>query len=155
MNKIRQKRKCISLIHFCGNIGDYDSYKCVGSNCPVCELENPSCEGLPDGKNAFLGREQTSWYIECRKERTVNRMTCPGSNNFDPINRRCLGEENISKFQCCFHLLPVEHKKFSRFIGNQKSMKRLHIQTLHHTVSAFLIQDPLCSQKRFLMTLKK
>lgn len=83
--------------YFCCMIGDYDSYKCVGTNCPVCELENPSCEGLPDGKNAFLGREQTPWYIECRKERSVNKLTCPGNNNFDPVNRRCLGEETISK----------------------------------------------------------
>ncbi|XP_061184903.1 uncharacterized protein LOC133192909 isoform X1 [Saccostrea echinata] len=74
---------------------DYEQYQCSGSDCPVCELENPSCEGLPDGKNAFLGREQTPWHIECEGERTINRLTCPGNNNFDPVNRRCLGQENI------------------------------------------------------------
>ncbi|XP_065924132.1 uncharacterized protein [Magallana gigas] len=72
---------------------DYKAYQCTGTNCPVCELEHPSCEGLPDGKNAFLGREQTPWYIECLGERTINTLTCPGQNIFDPVERRCLGED--------------------------------------------------------------
>nr|XP_022335507.1 uncharacterized protein LOC111132108 [Crassostrea virginica] len=75
---------------------DYKAYECTGINCPVCELENPSCEGLPDGKNAFLGREQTPWYIECRGERTINKLTCPGGNNFDTVERRCLGEQGVA-----------------------------------------------------------
>lgn len=77
--------------------GDYKAYQCTGANCPVCELEHPSCEGLPDGKNAFLGREQTPWYIECLGERTINTLTCPGQNIFDPVERRCLGED-IGRF---------------------------------------------------------
>ena len=77
--------------------GDYKAYECTGINCPVCELENPNCVGLPNGKNAFLGREQTPWYIECRGERTINKLTCPGGNNFDPVERRCLGEQGVGK----------------------------------------------------------
>ncbi|KAK3095139.1 hypothetical protein FSP39_010723 [Pinctada imbricata] len=72
---------------------EYLENKCVGQKCPICEVDNPSCVGLPDGKNAFLGRENTPNYIECRNDRTIGLRKCPGGNNFDPMTRRCLQPE--------------------------------------------------------------
>ena len=63
-------------------------------------MDNPSCVGLPNGRNAFLGRENQPDYIVCENDRTMAITKCPGGNNFDPIDRKCLMPEKPAGWYC-------------------------------------------------------
>lgn len=50
---------------------------CNGPMCALpCEERSPSCEGMRDGNNTFIGRELSPFYISCFKERTLSVGIC-------------------------------------------------------------------------------
>lgn len=55
-------------------------------NCLPCEQRIPSCNGLENGNNSFVGRD--NFYIVCQDERTLYVRECVGGK-FDPLSRSC------------------------------------------------------------------
>lgn len=59
----------------------------TGSNtCLPCEQRIPSCAGLQNGNNSFVGRD--NFYVVCQDERTIFVRECVGGT-FDPLSRAC------------------------------------------------------------------
>jgi len=54
--------------------------------CLPCEQRIPSCAGLENGNNSFVGRD--NFYIVCQDERTLYVRECVGGV-FDPMSRTC------------------------------------------------------------------
>ncbi|KAL8620781.1 hypothetical protein ACOMHN_043824 [Nucella lapillus] len=80
---------------------DYLSSKCGGPHCRPCWI-NPSCKGLPDGKNSHRWREWSPYYIVCRSNRKVGSAQCPVDDlnvpqYFHPELRRCVTDNEIPR----------------------------------------------------------
>ncbi|KAL8595975.1 hypothetical protein ACOMHN_018287 [Nucella lapillus] len=69
---------------------DYQGYKCAIANCKSCELVMPSCYGKLNGFYPVINQEMTSTYMECRDQRVVALMSCPGGLIFDIMERKCV-----------------------------------------------------------------
>ena len=67
----------LNLLHRDFILGDYPRRPDYHFSIP-CQVSYPSCVGLPDGPNAYSGRERSPYYIICRDERSVNgTLFCP------------------------------------------------------------------------------
>ncbi|KAL3884669.1 hypothetical protein ACJMK2_024787, partial [Sinanodonta woodiana] len=69
----------------------YDQNLChsTNSSCLPCPERLPSCIGLPDGANRFVGREWKSEYVTCYMNRTMEISQCSKGEYFHPKERKC------------------------------------------------------------------
>ena len=67
-------------------------------DCLPCEQRIPSCAGLENGNNSFVGRD--SFYIVCQDQRTLYVRECIGGK-FDPLTRSCKAEPSGPDFDIC------------------------------------------------------
>ena len=89
--------KCLQNIQFLTkrllSPGQYVANQCQGhAHCIPCEVRFPSCKGLPDGLNPWLGREMSPYYVLCNAERALYQGMCDNSQGtqlFDPEKRLC------------------------------------------------------------------
>ena len=87
--------------------------------CLPCEQRIPSCAGLENGNNSFVGRD--SFYIVCQDERTLYVRECV-QGTFDPLTRSCKAvapgpDFDICKSIYCFmNLIPTSHHTLWVFI---------------------------------------
>ncbi|KAJ8301992.1 hypothetical protein KUTeg_020979 [Tegillarca granosa] len=67
-----------------------DAVKCGSRYEPkdACNVRYPSCKGLPDGLNPWVGREETPYYAVCKRERVMYHGKCSQSVNTQIFNRR-------------------------------------------------------------------
>ena len=52
----------------------------------------PSCKGLPDGLNPWVGREYSPFFVLCEQQRPLYHGQCDNSKGtqlFDPVKRVC------------------------------------------------------------------
>lgn len=75
--------------------GEYDVNKCIKSiQCIPCRERFPSCNGKPDGLNAWEGKEWTPTYTVCKNERVLYTDECKGIKDkpeiFDPHKKKCV-----------------------------------------------------------------
>ncbi|XP_052231419.1 uncharacterized protein LOC127844910 isoform X4 [Dreissena polymorpha] len=77
---------------------DYEANQCSGaSHCVPCSVRHASCSGLPDGLNAWAGREWSPYYVTCDEERVTLQMECKGdkiTSVFHPVKRECVEFDN-------------------------------------------------------------
>lgn len=72
---------------------EYEANKCRRAHCIPCMVRFPSCKGLPDGMNPWVGREYSPYYVLCQDERAIYHGRCDGSKGpqlFDPEKRMCV-----------------------------------------------------------------
>ncbi|OWF42967.1 uncharacterized protein LOC110460386 [Mizuhopecten yessoensis] len=72
---------------------DYEVNQCKQGHCIPCYIRFPSCNELPDGMNAWNGRENTPFFVVCKNERVVYHGQCPKKDRiqlFDPKERVCV-----------------------------------------------------------------
>ncbi|XP_071083539.1 uncharacterized protein [Haliotis cracherodii] len=72
---------------------DYDVNMCQSAMCLPCIERFPSCTGLPDGLNPWIGREGSPYYVVCRGERVVYSGHCGsllGLQMFDATKKSCV-----------------------------------------------------------------
>lgn len=76
--------------------GEYEQNLCTSVNvsCEVCPERLPSCQGLPDGPQAFPTKLWQGDFIQCYLNRTVNITKCPDGKYFNPRLLSC--EEDVS-----------------------------------------------------------
>lgn len=76
--------------------GEYEQNLCtsVSVSCEVCPERLPSCQGLPDGPQAFPTKLWQGDFIQCYLNRTVNITKCPDGKYFNPRLLSC--EEDVS-----------------------------------------------------------
>ncbi|KAK3583069.1 hypothetical protein CHS0354_004014 [Potamilus streckersoni] len=69
----------------------YDQNLChsTNSSCFPCFERLPSCIGLPDGVNPFVGREWKSEFVTCYINRTMEISQCSKGEYFHPKERKC------------------------------------------------------------------
>ena len=71
--------------------GDYEENHCRSSmGCIPCHVRFPSCKGLPNGLNPWVGREGSPYYAVCSNERVVYHDMCDFENKkeiFHPLKR--------------------------------------------------------------------
>ncbi|KAK3583072.1 hypothetical protein CHS0354_004017 [Potamilus streckersoni] len=69
----------------------YDQNLChrTNSSCLPCPERLPSCIGLPDGVNQFVGREWKSEFVTCYMNRTMEISQCSKGEYFHPKERKC------------------------------------------------------------------
>ncbi|KAK3583070.1 hypothetical protein CHS0354_004015 [Potamilus streckersoni] len=69
----------------------YDQNLChsTNSSCLPCSERLPSCIGLPDGVNPFVGREWKSEFVTCYMNRTMEISQCSKGEYFHPKERKC------------------------------------------------------------------
>lgn len=76
---------------------DYKVNQCDGhANCVPCNVRFPSCRGLPDGPNAWTGREGSPYFAVCRQQRVMASGMCEQKEAvfvFDPRARMCVKQE--------------------------------------------------------------
>ncbi|XP_062614311.1 uncharacterized protein LOC134276045 [Saccostrea cucullata] len=63
------------------------------SNCIPCPARLPSCLTLPDGVNPYPGKQHSTNYILCDRNRTLSVETCP-FGYFDTASKRCIKLES-------------------------------------------------------------
>ena len=70
--------------------GEYEQNQCAPGDvtCPKCPDRLPTCVGLPDGDNLFIGREWKPDYAVCYKNRTIELKKCT-KGYFHPTKRAC------------------------------------------------------------------
>ncbi|XP_069142622.1 uncharacterized protein [Argopecten irradians] len=76
---------------------DYEANQCQQGHCIPCYIRFPSCEGLPDGLNAWKGREDSPYYVLCKAERVVYHGQCSNklmTQLFDPKERVCVKQSH-------------------------------------------------------------
>lgn len=72
---------------------DYEANQCRSAHCIPCNVRFPSCRGLPDGLNPWVGREYSPYYVLCEKQRSLYNGSCDNSRStqiFDPEKRVCV-----------------------------------------------------------------
>lgn len=116
LNEIKKKITQIISLFFekksrlCFHLGQYlnSQRNCNGPMCALpCEERSPSCEGMRDGNNTFIGRELSPFYISCFKERTLSVGICR-YGVYDPNLRFCTTElDPCKKFFPKFQILVV------------------------------------------------
>lgn len=88
-----------------------------------CEERSPSCEGMRDGNNTFIGRELSPFYISCFKERTLSVGICR-YGVYDPNLRFCTTE--LDPCKKLFH--KFQEIVFGCFVkANEKSFLKLFL----------------------------
>ena len=79
--------------------GDYEANKCQSSvHCIPCNVRFPSCAGLPDGMNAWQGKEWSPHYVVCHQERISQQGMCKAekeSQIFHPDKRTCVQFDEV------------------------------------------------------------
>ena len=102
----------VSFILFFVLKGQYEQNLCdsVDASCVQCPQRLPSCVGLNDGANYFPGRQWTSNFIICFKNRTITISKCKGNHEyFHPAQRNCITDvakgtnKTMDKFAFSFH----------------------------------------------------
>ena len=91
---------CIYM-HCLTILGEYmQNVICPASTpeCLPCEQRIPSCAGLENGNNSFVGRD--SFYIVCKDERTLYVRECV-QGTFDPLTRSCKAVAPGPDFDIC------------------------------------------------------
>ncbi|KAL3859206.1 hypothetical protein ACJMK2_009435 [Sinanodonta woodiana] len=72
---------------------DYEANQCKGVMCVPCHVRYPSCTELPDGKNPWIGKEWSPFYVVCHQGRVTLQAQCPHSDYgyqiFNPFTRDC------------------------------------------------------------------
>lgn len=73
---------------------DYVANTCWrGTHCIPCNVRYPSCRGMPNGLNPWVGREPSPYFVLCRQERTLSQGQCANSKGpqlFDAVKRICV-----------------------------------------------------------------
>ncbi|KAL3859205.1 hypothetical protein ACJMK2_009434 [Sinanodonta woodiana] len=73
---------------------EYEANQCKGAMCTPCYVRYPSCANLPDGKNQWIGREWSPYYIICENGRVIAQAECPhsdiGYQIFEPYSKECV-----------------------------------------------------------------
>jgi len=73
-------------------LGDYEQNTCLinqDPSCIPCRERLPSCMGLISGNHTFPGRELSSFYIVCFRNRTEAVRSCD-NGFFDPESGTCM-----------------------------------------------------------------
>ncbi|XP_046372857.2 uncharacterized protein LOC124146560 [Haliotis rufescens] len=71
---------------------EYESNQCQRSHCIPCHVRYPSCNGLQDGMNSWVGREWSPFFVVCEQGRVVYKGQCDETNAqelFNPEKRAC------------------------------------------------------------------
>lgn len=68
--------------------GDYATTLGTGS-LANCQQQFYSCVGLPEGPNPVPGRLIETQYIMCQDGRTLDVVTCPGGQIYEPQQKIC------------------------------------------------------------------
>lgn len=77
---------------------DYVANQCRSAHCIPCNVRFPSCRGLPNGLNPWVGREYSPYFVLCEKQRSLYHGECPtaqGTQLFDPVNRVCAAAKDV------------------------------------------------------------
>ncbi|XP_067685011.1 uncharacterized protein [Haliotis asinina] len=72
---------------------DYRRHQCDRAHCRPCYLTYPSCKGLPDGLNEWVGMSNSPYFAVCVGERMVYSGMCSqeyGSHIYDKLKRTCI-----------------------------------------------------------------
>ncbi|KAK3610007.1 hypothetical protein CHS0354_032354 [Potamilus streckersoni] len=73
---------------------EYDANQCKSIMCVPCHVRYPSCSELPDGKNPWMGKEWSPFYVVCHQGRVTLQEQCPHSDSgyqiFNPYSRECV-----------------------------------------------------------------
>jgi len=69
-------------------VGDYATTIGAG-NMQNCMSAYYSCVGLMDGANAIPGGLIKNKYVMCQGGRTIDMVTCPNFNTYDPTLKIC------------------------------------------------------------------
>ncbi|XP_052818505.1 uncharacterized protein LOC128244548 [Mya arenaria] len=72
---------------------DYDANQCTSAHCIPCHVQHPTCTGLPDGMNAWVGREWSPFYVVCDEERVTLQAECKTEKQtsvFHPTEKQCV-----------------------------------------------------------------
>ncbi|XP_071083536.1 uncharacterized protein [Haliotis cracherodii] len=72
---------------------DYRANQCLSAHCIPCMVRYPSCKGLPDGLNHWVGREDSPYFVVCEGGRMVYSGLCnqeSGPQFFDQAKRMCV-----------------------------------------------------------------
>ncbi|KAK3610006.1 hypothetical protein CHS0354_032352 [Potamilus streckersoni] len=73
---------------------EYEANQCKGAMCTPCYVRYPSCAEQPNGKNPWIGREWSPYYIICENGRVTLQGQCPhgdtGYQIFDPYSKECV-----------------------------------------------------------------
>jgi hypothetical protein len=73
--------------------GDYKALQCSSAQCIPCNIRFPTCTGLPDGLNPWVGREWTPDYVTCEEERVILQGQCKSEKEpqvFHPNEKTCV-----------------------------------------------------------------
>ncbi|XP_076448103.1 uncharacterized protein LOC143284878 [Babylonia areolata] len=94
-------KQCENYTHVkCGdrpepkNACEYEANQCRRSHCIPCHVRFPSCKGLPDGLNPWVGRDYSPFYVLCLEGRVLFQGRCEGPQLFDPEKRMCADSRN-------------------------------------------------------------
>ncbi|KAL3857842.1 hypothetical protein ACJMK2_012472 [Sinanodonta woodiana] len=93
--------KCVNYQHvMCENRPEpkdpceYEANQCKNAMCIPCNVRYPSCNNLPDGKNPWIGKEWSPFYVVCHQSRTTLQAQCPHRDTsyqiFNPYSRECV-----------------------------------------------------------------
>ncbi|XP_078341371.1 uncharacterized protein LOC144627663 [Crassostrea virginica] len=74
---------------------DYDVYTCAGPDCAPCRSRFASCLHQPDGLNPWRGKEWTSHYVVCLRERAIFHGACTSGWVFHPVDLKCIDANKI------------------------------------------------------------
>lgn len=72
---------------------DYKAFQCSSAQCIPCNIRFPTCTGLPDGLNPWVGREWTPDYVTCEEERVILQDQCKSEKEpqvFHPNEKTCV-----------------------------------------------------------------
>ncbi|KAK3610013.1 hypothetical protein CHS0354_032360 [Potamilus streckersoni] len=73
---------------------EYESNQCQSAMCVPCHVRYPSCSELHDGKNPWMGKEWSPFYVVCHQGRVTLQAQCPHSDTgyqiFNPYSRECV-----------------------------------------------------------------
>ncbi|PVD24728.1 hypothetical protein C0Q70_15213 [Pomacea canaliculata] len=60
----------------------YAANQCTrSSHCIPCNVRFPSCRGLPDGLNPWVGREYSPYFVLCQNQRDLHHGQCQGGQS--------------------------------------------------------------------------
>ncbi|XP_067685003.1 uncharacterized protein [Haliotis asinina] len=71
---------------------EYEANQCPLSHCIPCNVRHPSCNGLQDGMNPWVGREWSPLFVVCEQGRVVYNGQCDVTHGpivFNPEKRAC------------------------------------------------------------------
>lgn len=72
---------------------EYHALQCTSAHCVPCNIRFPTCSGLPDGINPWVGREWTPDYVLCEEERVTLQGQCKSEKEqqvFHPEQKTCV-----------------------------------------------------------------